>query len=158
MGSVKEEPVTLQRFQPLYLISNTAKGRGVFAGRDIASGTTIDMSPVLVLDPKENTDHIEKTALYHYTYNWPTAHGKTQAVVFGLGSLFNHSTHHQNVGWLRDLKNELVIYCALRDISEGEELCISYGAHLTFEDADKQDLEAEAEAETAEDLLRIQLD
>ncbi|KAK5679790.1 hypothetical protein LTS10_007738 [Elasticomyces elasticus] len=101
------------------------------------------MSPVFVLDPKENTDHIEKTALYHYTYNWPIAHGKTQAVVFG---------------WLRDLKNELVVYRALRDISEGEELCISYGAQLTFEDADKQDLEAEAEAETTEDILRIQLD
>ncbi|KAK5726508.1 hypothetical protein LTR17_012631 [Elasticomyces elasticus] len=114
------------------------------------------MSPVLVLHPQENRDHIEKTALYHYTYNWPTAQGKTQAVVFGLGSMFNHSTQHQNVGWLRDLKNELIVYCALRDISEGEELCISYGDHLTFEDADKP--EVEDDSETAEDLLRIQLD
>ena len=71
--------------------------------------------------------------------------------------MFNHSTQNQNVGWTRDLANELVIYRALRDIPEGEELCISYGDHLTFEDADKQD-ELDP-AESAEEILdSIRLD
>ncbi|KAK5127641.1 hypothetical protein LTR85_006982 [Meristemomyces frigidus] len=154
--------VALERFTSLYLVSNTPKGRGVFAGRDIPSGTIIDICAVLVLDPVENVEHIEKTSLYHYTYNWPMANPagkptKTQAVVFGLGSMFNHSTEDQNVGWKRDLKHELVTYSALRDIREGEELCISYGDHLTFVDAD-----APAQAgwtERPEDVLAgIELD
>jgi len=35
------------------------------------------------------------------------------------------------------LKNLLVIYTTLRDIKEGEELCISYGVRLTFKDMDE---------------------
>ena len=125
----------------MFPILTWLKGRGVFAGRSIPSGTIIDTCPVLVLDRKENKEHIEKTTLYHYTYNWPSQDRsgkpvKTQAVVFGLGSMFNHSTVHQNIGWKRDLDQQLVIYRALKDIEEGEELCISYGDHLTFVDAD----------------------
>jgi len=71
--------------------------------------------------------------LYHYTYNWSIVEegGKSktvQAVVFGLGSMFNHSTQEQNVGWIRDTRRLVVVYRALRDIPAGEEL---------FEDADK---------------------
>lgn len=60
----------------------------------------------------------------------------TQAVILGLGSMFNHSSHSQNVGWTRDIQRELVTYKALRDIHPGEELCISYGSRLTFVDTD----------------------
>ena len=117
-------------------------GRGVFAERDIESGSVIEICPVLVLDPVADMNYIEKTSLYHYTYVWPSSDSsgraiKTQAVVFGLGSMFNHSRDHQNVGWKRDLDRELIIYYALRDIRQGEELCISYGDRLTFEDIEK---------------------
>jgi hypothetical protein len=111
----------------------------VFASKDIPSRTIIEVSPVLVLDPVENGEHISKTMLYNYTYNWPytpktkdeaesTANpppASTQAVVFGLGSMFNHSTLHQNIGWKRDLENLVIRYITLRDIKAGEELCIS---------------------------------
>ena len=117
---------------------------------------------MLVLDPRENQEYIEKTSLYHYTYNW-NAKGddgkalKTQAVVLGLGSMFNHSLRSQNVGWKRDLECETVVYSALRDIARGEELCISYGDHLTFEDADGTD--AHGESEDGDNLLdKILLD
>lgn len=72
--------------------------------------------------------------------------------------MFNHSTQDQNVGWERDLVNGVVTYRTLRDIQEGEELCmdfstvsltrrsqdinikgnlgISYGSRLTFVDTD----------------------
>jgi len=66
---------------------------------------------------------------------------QTQALILGLGSMFNHSTLHQNVGWERDLKNLLITYTTLRDINEGEELCISYGPRLTFKDADEEKFE-----------------
>jgi SET domain-containing protein len=69
----------------------------------------------------------------------------TQAIVLGLGSMFNHSTLRQNVGWERDLKRLLVTYTALRDIKVGEELCISYGSRLTFKDTDQEELNNEPE-------------
>lgn len=70
---------------------------------------------------------------------------QTQAVVLGLGSMFNHSTLQQNVGWERDVKNLLVTYTTLRDIKEGEELCISYGPRLTFEDVEEEPLDTSPE-------------
>lgn len=60
----------------------------------------------------------------------------TQAVVFGLGSLFNHSRRGQNVGWTRDIDRKVIVYKTLRDVRAGEELCISYGDRLTFVDAE----------------------
>jgi len=110
----------------------------------------LEVSPVLVLDPVENEEHVKKTSLYNYTYNWPytppsSLNGEsngsktpttTQAIILGLGSMFNHSKFHQNVGWERDLKNLLITYSTLRDIKKGEELCISYGQRLTFKDTD----------------------
>ncbi|TKA42441.1 hypothetical protein B0A54_06891 [Friedmanniomyces endolithicus] len=165
MGSTREEArnrIPLERSVPLYMLHNTPKGRAVHAAAPIPSGTTTDTCPVLILSRQENTAHIEKTSLYHYTYNWPLPNtGKTQAVVFGLGSMFNHSSQRQNVGWMRDLEREVVVYKALRDIGQDEELCISYGDHLTFEDADAP-LEGgygEGEEESGESVLdRIQLD
>ena len=59
----------------------------------------------------------------------------TQAVVLGLGSMFNHSTYRQNVVWKRDLHLQCIAYKTMRDIEEGEELCISYG-RIWFVDAD----------------------
>ncbi|GAB7342173.1 hypothetical protein MBLNU457_g0429t2 [Dothideomycetes sp. NU457] len=125
----------LTRSSSLVLVLDTPKGRGIFASTAIPGGTIIETCPVLVLDRQENIDHIEKTD------NWPSedASGKpitTQAVVLGLGSMFNHSTADQNVGWQRDVDKLLVTYRTLRDIAVGEELCISYGSRLTFVDAD----------------------
>lgn len=127
----------------------------MFASAPIPAGTIIDISPVLILGIEENLKHIEHTSLYHYTYNWPTISPegtaqKSQAVVLGLGSMFNHSTQKQNVGWKRDLDREVIVYRALNDIAEGEELCISYGDHLTFVDADKN---TESEPEDENEML-----
>lgn len=65
--------------------------------------------------------------------------------------MFNHSRNHQNIGWKRDVDNQLIIYYALRDINEGEELCISYGDRLTFEDVDERN--TNGISESAEDHL-----
>lgn len=61
--------------------------------------------------------------------------------------MFNHSLMGQNVGFMRDLENGLMVYTTLRDIREGEELFITYGANLTFEDVEKKMLEEEAKKE-----------
>ena len=107
--------------------------------------------------------HIEKTSLYHYTFNWASTDAdgkaiKTQAIVFGLGSMFNHSRAQQNVGWRRDLDRELIVYYAVRDIDAGEELCISYGDRLTFDDVDARLENGGGREESADEHLgKIQL-
>ena len=39
-----------------------------------------------------------------------------QAVVLGLGSMFNHSRLRQNVGWKRDVDAGVIMYTTLCDI------------------------------------------
>lgn len=108
---------------------------------------------------------------------WPTetAEGKkitTQAVIFGLGSMFNHR-RDQNVIWERDTERLLVTYRTARDIKKGEELCeylverarwiagadvsagISYGDRLNFKDVDEP---REVEGDGSDMLNSIQLD
>lgn len=73
--------------------------------------------------------------------------------MFGLGSMFNHSRKEQNVVWDRDLARLLITYRASRLIRQGEELCISYGNHLTFEDVDEVRERDERKPETEMDVL-----
>lgn len=79
--------------------------------------------------------------------------------MLGLGSMFNHSTLQQNVAWKRDVEGQVVVYTALRDIQRGEELCISYGGGLWFEDVDASEAEEEhvggEENGVVEELNRI---
>lgn len=70
-----------------------------------------------------------------------------QAIVLGLGSMFNHSAIRQNIGWLRNLEARVIVYSTLRDIEQGEELLISYGSCLTFEDVEAAGLRAAEEEE-----------
>ena len=49
---------------------------------------------------------------------------QTQAVALGLGSLLNHSSLNQIVGWERDFGAQCITYRALRDIRAGEELYV----------------------------------
>ncbi|KAF2862767.1 SET domain-containing protein [Piedraia hortae CBS 480.64] len=136
----------LQRSSNIHLVSDTPKGRAIYANEPIPSGTIIDTCPVLVL-PSSEEEFIRKTQLWHYTYHWPGSDPATicQAVVFGLGSLFNHSRRNQNVGWMRNLEKQTITYTALRDIEKGEELCVSYGDDLTFEDVEKDEDDGENE-------------
>lgn len=62
--------------------------------------------------------------------NWPVTDGNgntqvAQAVILGLGSMFNHSSQEQNIVWERDPERLMITYKALRDIPIGEELCKS---------------------------------
>ncbi|KAI8086743.1 uncharacterized protein BX664DRAFT_336652 [Halteromyces radiatus] len=115
----------------LELRHDELKGRGVFATIPIKRRTLIDVSPVLLFPQDEYATHGRYTQLDHYTYKWKDGY---MALALGLGSMFNHNKD-PNVGFIRDFTNQLIRYVALRDIGQDEELCISYGDHLWFEDA-----------------------
>ena len=116
----------------------------------------MEVCPVLVLPP-EDLSAVKKTQLDHYTFNWPKVDlqtGKkstTQAIALGVGSIFNHS-RNPNVGFHLDLGLETITYTTLRDVEAGEELCISYGPTLWFDDADGGE-DAAQRQETAMDVL-----
>lgn len=143
----------------------------MFAAAHIPARTVVDVCPVLVLDPCENEQHIQTTVLHHYTYTWPTpGHSRlstdsppwtvwprTQAIVLGLGSLFNHSSHprRHNTGWTRNIAAETVTYVTLRDVDAGEELCISYGSRLTFDNVEEGLSDDEAAGDELPDTWSI---
>ncbi|KAH8730166.1 hypothetical protein GQ44DRAFT_482154 [Phaeosphaeriaceae sp. PMI808] len=156
-----KKSILLRRCSDLEIRCDTPKGRGVFSTKYIPAKSIIDICPVLVLGLEENKEHIAQTSLYHYTYNWPIIDSKgnrqlAQAVIFGLGSMFNHSIHEQNVVWERDSDQQVITYRASRNIMAGEELCISYGDRLTFKDTDAPKLPP-PETEI-EQLNQIQID
>ncbi|KAI5789027.1 hypothetical protein EDC01DRAFT_123678 [Geopyxis carbonaria] len=156
--------VTLHRTSSLDLVLDTPKGRGIFARSPLPAGTIIDTAPVILLSDEDFEAHVRHSALWHYSYNWPTtdpATGKPrtqQALVLGLGSMFNHSTRAQNVGWKRDVAAQCVVYVALRDIAAGEELLISYGARLTFVDVDEEREREREKEEEGDPLAGIDID
>jgi len=110
------------------------------------------------------THESDGTVLAHYTFTWPaeaellpsqdlsntSVHGSgsntpssklpRQALALGLGSMFNHK-RIPNVAWNRDIPLQAIQYFTLRDIEVGEELCISYGAKLWFDDTDAPELD-----------------
>ncbi|ESZ97140.1 hypothetical protein SBOR_2498 [Sclerotinia borealis F-4128] len=126
--------IPLTRSSGLTLILHTPKG--------FADGGGVSNWPYV--PPKENINGIAK----------PPTPTTTQAIVLGLGSIFNHSTLYPNVGWERDIEHLLMTYTAIRDIKEGEELCISYGSRLTFEDIDTE-AEALKEVGDENELLSV---
>ncbi|EEB08338.1 histone lysine methyltransferase Set7 [Schizosaccharomyces japonicus yFS275] len=109
------------------------KGRGVFTLAKIPCQQCIEISPVIVFSEDEYAKHGQYTVLNEFTYFWK---GKNQALALGLGSLFNHS-RNPNVCWIKDEDAQVIRYYTIRDIQSDEELCISYGNHVWFEEVDE---------------------
>ena len=96
------------------------KGRGVVATRDIRQGEVIERAPVILI-PVEQAPLIAATVLDDYNYGW----GEGGAIALGLGSLYNHSST-PNAVYQRDFPERVLEIIALRDIAEGEEVCVNY--------------------------------
>ncbi|CEP08574.1 hypothetical protein [Parasitella parasitica] len=113
----------------LELKSHPVRGRGVFAREPLDRNVLVEISPILFFNAEEYTNYGKYTVLDQYTYCWQGGF----ALALGLGSMFNHNSS-PNVGFIRDIPNKLIRYVTLRRIEKYEELCISYGNHLWFED------------------------
>jgi SET domain-containing protein len=103
------------------------KGRGIFALEPIAEGEVFEQAPVIVL-PQADTCLIDETLLSDYYFTWVDAPDESLricAVVLGYGMLYNHS-YRPNAFFRRSFLAREMEYIALRDIAEGEEICINY--------------------------------
>lgn len=101
------------------------KGRGVFTSKAIAADTVIEISPVLVLKPKERKT-LEATLLYHYVFEWGDTRRKA-AMALGYISMYNHS-YTSNCRYEMDFDEMIMTIYTVKPIKKGEELTINYNA------------------------------
>jgi uncharacterized protein len=97
------------------------KGRGVFAMKNFVKGETIEECPIIFIEKNQDIN-LQKTILGKYVYEWTP---ETGAIILGYGSIYNHS-FKPNAIYKRDFKNNLLIYEAYENISEGEEISVNY--------------------------------
>lgn len=107
----------------LTIASSANRGRGVFTSEPIASGTTIEISPVIVLSPKDRA-LVEETLLHDYIFEWGEDH-QSAAVALGYLSIYNH-TASPNCSYQMDFEAQTISIITIKDIKTGEELYINY--------------------------------
>jgi SET domain len=119
----------------LFRVGIGSKGRGLFATQDIPPRTLIHVAPCLTIVPGDYADHMRYTILEDYLFNDTSG---CKMLALGYGSLLNHS-QHPNIDYRVDSGNEVIRFSSGHArISEGEELCISYGGNLWFRDIDEK--------------------
>lgn len=99
------------------------KGRGVFATKKFIAGEIIEECPVIFINENEEK-YIQKTILGKYIYAWHDDKNDG-AIILGYGSIYNHS-YSPNAEYVRDYKNNLLIYKAIENISVGDEITVNY--------------------------------
>jgi uncharacterized protein len=118
----------------IFTVGHGTKGRGLFATADIPPRTLIHIAPCINVLQSEYDQHMRHTVLEHYLFNDVTTGNKLLAL--GYGSLFNHS-NRPNVNYRIRSSNQCIEYTSGHQmILAGNELCISYGSNLWFDDAD----------------------
>jgi SET domain-containing protein len=98
-------------------------GRGVFTSENIEEGTTIEISPVIVMS-KEDRKLLDQTLLHDYIFEW--GRSKDQCcMALGYIPMYNHS-YKANCEYEMDFENQLIHIKTVRFIKTSEELFINY--------------------------------
>lgn len=95
------------------------RGRGVFAARRFRAGERIEACPVVLL-PTAFLD--QAVSIWEVTFAWSRGRG---AVALGFGSMYNHSWE-PNARYDAYKKDLAIVFTALRDIPQGQEIFINY--------------------------------
>ena len=105
------------------------KGRGVVATEQISAGARIVTCPVIVYDD-EDAGRISKTRLGDYNFRFGERQNRA-CIVLGVISLCNHA-EEPNAEIVCHEPELMVTLVALREIADGEEICIRYRRPLWF--------------------------
>ncbi len=115
---------------PIYVQdTGTARGRGVFAARDIRAGELIERCPVTVFRAQDTLPHPVAELMFNWTEDHDDA-PRRHAIGHGTASLFNHASP-SNVRWARNFVANELHFVALSDIARGTELTINYNNGAT---------------------------
>ncbi len=107
----------------LYIMETAQRGRGVFTTESIPAGTTIEIAPVIVLNPSERAV-VDNTLLHDYIFEWGVDE-KQAAVALGYVSIYNHSVD-ANCKYDMDFEHKTIQIQTKREVAVDEELCINY--------------------------------
>ncbi len=105
----------------LFIAPTASMGRGVYTSKDIASGTVIEISPVIVMS-KEERKLLDQTALHDYIFEWENDHC---CMAMGYVPVYNHS-YQSNCEYVMDYANQQISITTVSSIKAGEELLINY--------------------------------
>ena len=116
-----------------------ARGRGVVALKDLASGQLVERSPVLII-PSRDRPVVDNTVIFTYVFMWEHHtseqdlynHRGRSAIALGYTSLLSHS-FEPNCIFVRHIDEQLIDVFAKRPIRAGEELTIDYQMTLWFD-------------------------
>lgn len=107
----------------LFIAPTASMGRGVYTSEDIAEGTVVEISPVVVMSAEERK-LLDQTALHDYIFEW--GDDSTQCcMAMGYVPVYNHS-YKSNCEYVMDYPNQQISVTTVRDIKKGEELLINY--------------------------------
>jgi SET domain-containing protein len=100
------------------ILTDSVKGRGVYADEDIRQGSLIETCHILLIDHDDINDSLEG-----YVYEFSSTKA---ALALGNGSLYNHSDK-ANASFSFSKKKKLLFIKATKNIKRGEEITIDYG-------------------------------
>ena len=106
-------------------------GRGVFATKNIRKGELIERCPAIPfsIDDPSNAD---KGILERYCFYFgesSNVKGRL-AIVFGYGSLYNHS-YEPNAKYIRRPAKQVMDFVAIKNIKKGEEITTNFNGTPT---------------------------
>ena len=112
----------------IYVGESKISGRGVFAKKDIQSGEILEECHFIELS--ESDFNKIYTVLKDYVFTFPFGN-KNNCVVFGLGSIYNHSLL-PNAYWECDENKKLFRYITSKSIKKNDEIFINYQKWVDF--------------------------
>ena len=98
-------------------------GWGVFTTEDIPAGTTVEESPVVVMDA-EARRHLDSTRLHDYIFEWGDDRSGC-CMALGYVPIYNHASP-SNCEYETDFDRGVITVRTVRDIRAGEELFVNY--------------------------------
>ena len=109
----------------LFVAPTSSMGRGVFSSENIAAGTVVEQSPVIVMSTADRA-LLDQTILHDYIFEWGDDL-KSCCVALGYLSVYNHS-YTANCIYEMDFEHDVMQIRTVKPVAAGEELFINYNA------------------------------
>jgi len=114
----------LQQHPGLYFAPSGKHRLGMYCTEDIASGSLIEICPVIIIPGEQARQIVRGYMLYEYYFEWKK---DSIAIALGYGSLYNHS-ENPNAEFQPAYKDQFIHFTAIRDIPAGTEVLVDYHA------------------------------
>lgn len=95
----------------------------MFTSEDIAAGTVIEISPVIIMSRKER-ELLDQTLLHDYIFEWGEKKDRC-CMALGYVPVYNHS-YESNCEYEMDFEQEQISIKTMRPVKAGEQLFINY--------------------------------